>query len=56
MPDIAGRSPGNIARQIYYFQTGERGGTSAALMKGVVEKLTGDDVIAISAYVASREP
>ena len=56
VPDIAGRSPGNIARQIYYFQTGDRGGTSAALMKGVVEKLTGDDVIAIAAYVASLEP
>lgn len=56
VPDIAGRSPGNIARQIYYFQTGDRGGASAALMKGVVEKLTGDDVVAISAYVASLEP
>jgi cytochrome c553 len=56
VPNIAGRSPGNIARQLYYIQTGERGGTSAALMKGVVEKLDGDDVIAISAYVASLEP
>jgi cytochrome c553 len=56
VPNIAGRSPGNIARQIYYFQTGDRGGASAALMKGVVEKLTGDDVLAISAYVASLEP
>ncbi len=56
VPSIAGRSPGNIARQIYYFQTGDRGGASAALMKGVVEKLAGDDVLAISAYVASLEP
>ena len=56
VPDIAGRSPGNIARQIYYFQTGERGGNSAALMKGVVAKLDGDDVLAISAYVASLAP
>jgi cytochrome c553 len=56
VPSIAGRSPGNIARQIYYFQTGERGGPSAALMKGVVEKLTGDDVIAIAAYVSSLDP
>jgi cytochrome c553 len=56
VPNIAGRSPGNIARQIYYFQTGDRGGASAALMKGVVEKLTADDVLAISAYVASLEP
>ena len=35
---------------------GERGGASAALMKGVVEKLNGDDVVAIAAYVASLEP
>jgi len=56
VPSIAGRSPGNIARQIYYIQTGDRGGASSALMKGVVEKLTGDDVIAIAAYVASLEP
>jgi len=56
VPSLAGRSPGNIARQIYYFQTGERGGPSAALMKGVVEKLNGDDVIAIAAYVSSLEP
>jgi cytochrome c553 len=56
VPNIAGRSPGNIARQIYYFQTGERGGASAALMKAVVDKLNGDDLIAIAAYVASLEP
>jgi cytochrome c553 len=56
VPNIAGRSPGNIARQIYYFQTGDRGGPSAALMKAVVEKLTAEDVLAISAYVASLEP
>jgi cytochrome c553 len=56
VPNIAGRSPGNIARQIYYFQTGDRGGASAALMKAVVEKLNADDVIAIAAYVAALEP
>lgn len=56
VPNIAGRSPGNIARQIYYFQTGERDGTSSALMKGVVANLKGDDVLAIAAYVASLKP
>ena len=56
VPGIAGRSPGSIARAIYYMQTGERSGASMALMRGVVEKLTGDDVLAISAYVASLEP
>ena len=56
VPSLAGRSPGNIARQIYYFQTGDRGGPSSALMKAVVDKLSPDDVIAISAYVASLDP
>jgi cytochrome c553 len=56
VPNIAGRSPGNIARQLYYFQTGDRSGPWATLMKGVVDKLTGDDVLAIAAYVASLEP
>jgi cytochrome c553 len=56
VPDIAGRSPGQIAREIYYFQIGDRGGPSAALMKPVVANLTGDDVLAISAYAASLKP
>jgi cytochrome c553 len=36
--------------------TGERAGTWAPLMKGVVEKLTNEDIVAISAFVASQEP
>ena len=56
VPDIAGRSPSNIARQLYYMQTGERSGDSVALMKAVVDKLNGDDIVAIAAYVTSRDP
>jgi cytochrome c553 len=56
VPGIAGRGPGNVARQLYYIQTGDRGAPSVALMKAVVDKLNADDIIAISAYVASREP
>jgi cytochrome c553 len=56
VPDIAGRSPGQIAREIYYFQTSDRNGLSAALMKPVVANLSGDDVMAIAAYVASLKP
>jgi cytochrome c553 len=56
VPNIAGRSPGQIAREIYYIQTGDRGGASAALMKPVVEKLTGEDLLALAAYVASLKP
>jgi cytochrome c553 len=56
VPGIAGQSPVNIARQLHLFATGERAGTWAVLMKGVVEKLTNDDIVAISACVAALEP
>jgi cytochrome c553 len=56
VPGIAGQSPVTIARQLYLMATGERAGTWAPLMKGVVEKLTNEDIVAISAFVASQEP
>jgi cytochrome c553 len=56
VPGIAGQSPMNIARQLHLFATGERAGSWAVLMKGVVEKLTNDDIVAISAFAASLEP
>jgi cytochrome c553 len=56
VPGIAGQSPVNIARQLYLMATGERAGAWAPLMKAVVEKLTNDDMVAISAFVASLEP
>ena len=55
-PPIAGRSPGYLARQLYDFKSGARNGAGAALMKPVVAKLTNDDLIAITAYLASLEP
>jgi cytochrome c553 len=56
VPAIAGRHPNYIVRQLWNIQNGDRGGTSIALMKGVVEKLSNDDMLAIAAYVASRTP
>ena len=56
VPSIAGQSPVTIARQLYLMATGERAGSWAPLMKGVVEKLNNDDIVAISAFVASLEP
>ena len=56
VPGIAGQSPVTIARQLYLFANGDRGGSWAPLMKGVVEKLTNDDIVAISAFAASLEP
>jgi cytochrome c553 len=55
VPRIAGRSPSFLIRQLYDIQNGTRSG-SAALMKQVVAKLDNNDMVAISAYVASREP
>ena len=37
-------------------KTGARSGAAMALMKPVVENLTIDDMIAIAAYLGSREP
>jgi cytochrome c553 len=56
VPGIANQSPMNIARQLYLFQTGERAGAWAPLMKPVVDKLNAEDIVNIAAYVASLEP
>jgi cytochrome c553 len=56
VPPIAGHHPNYIVRQLWNIQNGDRGGTSAALMKAVVEKLNNDDMLAIAAYVGSRAP
>lgn len=56
VPGIAGRSPVYIARQIYSFKNNVRKGPMAEIMKGVVAKLSDDDVIAVSSYVSSLNP
>lgn len=56
VPSIAGRSPGYLARQLYDFKSGARNGVGAALMKPIVAQLTNDDLLAITAYLATLEP
>jgi len=56
VPGLAGRHPNYIVRQLWNMQNGDRVGTSAALMKQVVDKLSPDDMLAISAYAASLAP
>lgn len=56
VPSISGRSPSYIARQLYDFQYGYRAGAWSPLMAGVVVKLRDEDLVAIAAYLASREP
>jgi cytochrome c553 len=53
VPAIAARSPSYLARQLNDIQQGTRKGSMAALMKPVVAKLTPDDILNITAYVAS---
>jgi cytochrome c553 len=54
VPGIAGRSPSYLARQMYDMQAGARNGEWTQLMKPVVAKLTGEDLVNIVAYVSSR--
>src|ERR1700722_18363012 len=56
IPGIAGHHPDYIVRQLWSMQNGELVGTSAALMRQVVDKLGVDDMLAIAAYVGSRAP
>jgi cytochrome c553 len=56
VPRIAGLSPVYIARQLYNFQSGQSAGPMSGLMKKVVVNLTDDDILNISAYVASQAP
>ena len=56
VPGIAGRSPSYLVRQLYDFQQHARAGSMGALMAGVVEKLSHDDMISLAAYAASLKP
>ncbi len=56
IPAIAGRHPGYIVRQLYFFQNNIRSGPTEALMRDVVQHLSDDGMLAIAAYLASLEP
>ena len=56
VPPLAGRSPSYLARQLYDFQQGTRNGSSAALMRPVVANLTEEDMVDVTAYLASLGP
>lgn len=54
VPGLAGRSPSYQARQLFDMQAGTRKGLWTDLMKGVVAKLTPEDILDIVAYTASK--
>jgi cytochrome c553 len=56
IPSIAGRSPSQMTRQLIDFQLGNRNGSMAPMMKGVVTKLSIQDIVAITGYLASQTP
>jgi cytochrome c553 len=56
VPELAGRSPSYLVRQLYDMQHGVRAGEWSPLMKSAVAKLTLDDLISIAAYTSSRTP
>jgi cytochrome c553 len=56
VPSLRGRSPSYIARQLADMKAGKRRGAWTPLMVPVVEKLTADDILNLSAYLASLEP
>jgi len=56
VPRLAGLQPLYVARQLFDMRHGSSAGKAAALMKAVVANLSEDDIIAISAYVASLPP
>lgn len=56
IPRLAGRSPSYLFRQFFDMREGTRTGADSVLMKQVVENLTDEDMVDISAYLASCAP
>jgi cytochrome c553 len=55
-PPLAGRSPSYLARQLYDIQQFTRNGPGTQLMRPVVQNLTEEDILNITAYLASLQP
>jgi cytochrome c553 len=56
VPRLAGLHPIYIARQLYLFKDGSRNGIDAQLMKKAVAQLTDEDMLSLSAFLASLNP
>jgi cytochrome c553 len=56
VPSLRGRSPSYIARQLADMKAGKRRGAWTPLMMPVVSGLSADDILNLSAYLASLEP
>jgi cytochrome c553 len=56
VPRLSGMHPIYTARQLMWFKDGTRAGGDAHLMKPWAMTLNGDDIIAVSAYLATLAP
>jgi cytochrome c553 len=56
VPSLASRDPMYLTRQLMDIKKGSRTGAWITLMQQVVAKLDQDDIIALAAYAASRQP
>ena len=56
VPRLTGMHPVYTARQLLWFKDGTRAGTDAVLMKPWAATLNIDDIIAVSAYLATLAP
>ncbi len=56
IPRLAGRSPSFLMRQLVDLRSGTRKGGASELMKPVVANLTDANMVAIVAFLASRDP
>jgi cytochrome c553 len=55
MPNLAGRSPSYLARQMYDIKLGTRKGPMSVLMQPVLANLTDSDIVDLIAYISSRK-
>jgi cytochrome c553 len=56
VPPLAGRSPSYTMRQLFDMKAGTRRGPWSELMKPIVDRLTVEDLLNLSAYTASLTP
>lgn len=56
VPPLAGRSPSYATRQLFDMKTGTRRGPWSELMQTIVREMSVQDMMAVTAYAASRAP
>ena len=56
IPKLAGQHPTYIARQLFNFKAGTSKASAAVQMQKVAENLSPDDILNLSAYIASLAP